>query len=319
MPKHWNWAVLRRREEWFKFAGRHGVTHACKYFGISRKTYYKWYKRYQASGNQIQSLQDRSRRPQSHPKTAPKEMVNTVIRLRKQTDYGPRRLQFFLERDFSLKISTWGIYKVIDRAGLIKRTTRKKKRYQSYAQYIRYPGHKIQVDVKYVPRNSQLGWTKAYQYSAKDLYTKLRFIRIYDELSAQHTVDFTKRAIQFFPFKIKRLQTDHGIEFTYSFLDTPKVHPLDALCHKKKILHTLSPVATPRYNGQVERGHRTDMEEFYRRLYTKDPKERDYKLLKYLRYYNESRPHMSLGMLTPFEKLKSFKKEPVSLNYECYL
>jgi transposase InsO family protein len=317
MPAHIIWSIIRRRQEWFRMGKRKGVKHSCLYFGISRKTYYKWWNRYQRSGYAPQSLQDRSRRPKTHPKGATQTMVNLVIQLRKQTGFGARRLIFYLKRDSGVSLSICGAHKILKRAGLIKTYIRRKKKYQSYAQYIYYSGQKVQVDVKYVPK--RIGNRRVYQYSAIDLYTKLRFLRIYDELSAANTVDFIKRMLKFFPFKVKRIQTDHGIEFTYSFLDTPKLHPLDQFCLERNIIHCLSPVATPRYNGQVERSHRTDMEEFYRRAAFKDLTELTQKFLLYLRYYNHSRPHMSINMLTPFQKLKSVLPNLHNLNYRCYL
>lgn len=317
MPTHMLWAVVRRRQEWFRLAERRGVHYTSLYFGISRKTYYKWWNRYKAGGCDPASLQDRSRRPKTHPKTSSPEMVNTVLRLRRHTSYGPRRLQFFLKRDHGLTLSVCGIYKILDRAGLITRYARKRKRYQSYAAYIHFPGQKVQIDVKHVPRRQ--GLPKLYQYQAKDLFSKIRFFRTYDELSAQNTVDFVRRCRRFFPFPIRCFQTDHGIEFTYQFLDTPKEHPLDTFCRQHGIRHALIPVATPRYNGQVERGNRTDMEEFYRRATWSSLLDLRNKQYRYLLYYNHHRPHMAIDMLTPIQKLRSitgFKN--ASLNFRCY-
>ena len=39
------------------------VTEVCAHYGISRKTFYKWYGRYQESGRGFHVLKDRSRRP----------------------------------------------------------------------------------------------------------------------------------------------------------------------------------------------------------------------------------------------------------------
>lgn len=320
MSPHVIWSIIRRRQEWFRMAESKGVLFACRYFGISRKTYYKWWNRYKTAGFDPAALQDRSRRPHSHPKTASQAVVNTVIRLRQHTSYGPRRLQFFLARDHAIALSVCGIYKILDRAGLIHRLTRKKKRFQSYAAYILFPGQKVQVDVKYVPwQTGQPRTHRLYQYSAKDLFTKLRFIRVYDELNALNTVDFARRCLRFFPFPVKCFQTDHGIEFTFAFLDTPKEHPFDVFCRQFNITHKLIPVATPRYNGQVERGHRTDMEEFYRRASFADLKALSPKILRYQRYYNEHRPHMAIHMLTPLQKLRSLQRfKHAQLDYRCY-
>lgn len=317
MSPHVTWSDIRRRQEWFRMAESKGVTLACRCFGISRKTYYKWWNRYKASGFDPKALQDRSRRPKTSPKTPPEKVVKTVIRFRRHTGYGPRRAQFFLARDFGIRLSVCGVYKIMNRAGLIKRYARKKKRYQSYAPYIRFPGQKVQVDVKYVPRKP--GQPQFYQYQAKDLFTKLRFFRVYDEKTAQNSVDFASRCLRFFPFPIRCFQTDHGVEFTYVFRDSSREHPLDAFCRARGIDHALIPVATPRYNGQVERANRTDMEEFYRRADWNGLLSLRAKQLRYLAYYNHHRPHMAIDMLTPLQKLRSSKGfESAFLNFRCY-
>jgi len=60
---------IRQRLNWFRKAQELGsVTDACVFFGISRKTYYKWWHRYAASRWDRLSLADRSRRPHHHPR-----------------------------------------------------------------------------------------------------------------------------------------------------------------------------------------------------------------------------------------------------------
>ena len=43
----------------------------CRRFGISKKTFYKWFKRYQASNGESASLFDRSKRPHTFPSATP--------------------------------------------------------------------------------------------------------------------------------------------------------------------------------------------------------------------------------------------------------
>lgn len=64
----------------------------------------------------------------------------------------------------------------------------------------------------------------------------------------------------------------------------------------------------PEANGKVERSHRTDEEEYYRANLFKDEKERMAKLRKYLYFYNNLRPNMAIGGLTPIQKLRTFKE-----------
>jgi len=244
-----------------------------------------------------------------------------IVKIRKETSFGPRRLQFYLARDYSIALSLCGIWKVLSRAGLIVHHRRRKKHYQSYGEYVHYPGHKVQVDTKPLPRRQGQFDSRDYQYVAKDVFTKLRFIKVYEELSVNNSVDFARRAIRFFPFRIKRIQTDHGTEFTYDMLSSKRIHPLDQFLREQKVKHVLSPVATPRYNGQVERSIRTDLEEFYRPLgIVKDHATLSKKLFSYLEYYNQFRPHMGINMLTPLEKLHSTPGyENAKLNWRCYL
>ena len=321
MPKHFLWSTIKTRLNWFEMAKEKNIAYACRYFGISRKTFYKWHRRYQESGCDPKSLQDKSRRPKTHPKLTSPEVASLIIKLRGETKYGPRRLQFYLKRDYAISLSLCGIWKVLSRAGLIAHYKRREKHYQSYGEYVRYPGHKAQIDVKHLPRRKGQFDSRDYQYVAKDVFSKLRFIKVYQELSVNNTVDFIRRAIRFFPFKIECIQTDHGVEFTYDMLDTKRIHPLDQFCIEHKIKHSLSPVATPRYNGQVERSIRTDLEEFYRPLgIVKDHATLSKKLFSYLKYYNQFRPHMAINMLTPLEKLHATPGfEKAKLNWRCYL
>src|SRR5262245_59633901 len=52
----------------------------CARFGISRKTGYKWLKRYRAQGHE--GLRELSRRPKSSPRRTPDAIVNAVLALR---------------------------------------------------------------------------------------------------------------------------------------------------------------------------------------------------------------------------------------------
>ena len=73
-------------------------------------------------------------------------------------------------------------------------------------------------------------------------------------------------------------------------------------------MHKLIPIGTPQANGKVERSHRTDDDDFYNINHFNSLYDFQNKGTKYLKYYNEDRPHQGLGMnmKTPMEKLKSF-------------
>ena len=76
----------------------------CGHYGISCKTFYKWYNRYQESGRDFHVLKDRSRHPHSHPRSVPKGVEERVVAMRQKTRYGPKRIAY-------------GVYRVLQRAG----------------------------------------------------------------------------------------------------------------------------------------------------------------------------------------------------------
>lgn len=72
------------------------VSELCQAYGISRKTGYKWLKRYRAEGRE--GLRDRSRRPRHSPTQTPKEIEQAILDARKEHPaWGGRKLKRWLE------------------------------------------------------------------------------------------------------------------------------------------------------------------------------------------------------------------------------
>lgn len=91
------------------------VQEVCKRFGISRKTFYKWLKRYRQSGADTRSLVDQSRRPHHFPSATPESSVQLLKRLKDQTGYGQRRLRAILQEKHNITISERTIWKILKR------------------------------------------------------------------------------------------------------------------------------------------------------------------------------------------------------------
>jgi len=70
---------------------------ACRQFGVSRKTGYKWLRRYKDVG--LCGLADRSRRPRSSPLSVSGALVLELVRLRREhPHWGPKKLRRLLLR-----------------------------------------------------------------------------------------------------------------------------------------------------------------------------------------------------------------------------
>jgi transposase len=82
-------------------------------FHISRKTFYKWLKRYQESNGDSLSLTDRSRRPHTFPRQTPESSVQLLKQVRQETGFGQRRLRAYLEKKYNILLSERTIWKIL--------------------------------------------------------------------------------------------------------------------------------------------------------------------------------------------------------------
>jgi len=87
----------------------------CERFGISRKTFYKWLKRYQQSNGDSSALTDRSRRPHHFPRATSPEHVLLLQRVKQETGFGQRRLRAYLEENYRISLSERTIWKLLKR------------------------------------------------------------------------------------------------------------------------------------------------------------------------------------------------------------
>ena len=132
-----------------------------------------------------------------------------------------------------------------------------------------------------------------------DEASRERFIYPYKEQSSYSTIDFVKRAIVYFGYKPKIIQTDNGGEFTH-ISKTNRIHPFDTLCNSLNIEHKLIRPRTPRHNGKVERSHRNDQQRFYQFLKFYSYEDLLTQMKSYLKRANNI-PMQVLNWKTPLE------------------
>ena len=136
-------------------------------------------------------------------------------------------------------------------------------------QQMTYPGQRIQIDVKVVPRRCIADpELRLFQYTAIDEFSRLRFLAAYSEQSTYSSADFLKRLVKWFArrgIRVECVQTDNGFEFTNRFSNSKRDIPtlFKKTAAQLGILHKLIRPYTPRHNGKVERSHREDQKCFY--------------------------------------------------------
>ena len=68
----------------------------CRRYGISRKTGYKWLRRWETEGPD--GLQDHHSRPHRSPLATSPEVVAAILEVRRKHGYGPKKITWYLER-----------------------------------------------------------------------------------------------------------------------------------------------------------------------------------------------------------------------------
>lgn len=129
------WKESSVMEERLRFVARllegEGMSEVCRCFGISRKTGYKIYNRYQQEGPL--ALCDRSRRPIRYANQLPDQIEQMIVRLKQEKPHwGARKIRELLVRRLAGDVripAKSTVHAVLDRHGLVKR--RKRCRYKA--------------------------------------------------------------------------------------------------------------------------------------------------------------------------------------------
>ncbi len=262
----------------------------------TERTLWRWLSQYNGT---LESLKNKSSRPlHEHPNAHTIEEKKEIIEIFKENPnisyleaLGEMRTRYAYKRTYG------GFYRYIVKNNL--RGMKKEERDPYIPQPYDTPeqiGTKLQMDVKFVPLECNVGKFKKerfFQYTIIDEATRERFLYPYKEHCGWSTVDFIKRAIAFFGYVPKKIQTDNGTEFTNPAGRGRQKHIVDKLLDKLGIEHQLIRPYTPRHNGKVERSHRSDQESFYNHLQFSSFEELKQKMMEWNIRYN-NRPHSAL-------------------------
>ena len=273
-------------------------------YHISRKTLYKWWKRWDGT---VESLCDRSRRPHKTRPGHTEYWEGVIRRLCKQRDWDDilPAYQIAIERyQYPFCYHTFK-RKARELCGgkKVKHSKRNPKPYQR----AEYPGQKVQIDVKYVPSDCVAGGQKYYVYIAVDECTRWTYRQMYDERNTYYSDLFLQELIAKAPFQIRMIQTDNGSEFTKQLLTND---PENLTLFEKRMqlygirYHRIRP-ATPRHNGKVERQNGLDQKRFYRKLRMFSLADGRKQLAAYQRYSNNIWK-ICLGMRSPNQVIENY-------------
>jgi len=281
----------------------------------SKRSLERWCKVYRDLGKE--ALIPKTTIPKTSPGETPIWTKERVIDLRKETKLCAKKLHWRLKKE-GLMVPVRTIGKILKNEGLVRKYRVKKTKYK-YIKAERKPGELIEIDVKYVP--GRIKKRRYYQYTAIDLASRWRYLRIFEEQSNYHSVIFLEDVINRFNYRIQSVKTDNGFVFTNRYTGSYKredlsprnLHAFDVCCAKHGIIHYLIDPGKPAQNGTVERSHREDQEKFYDRNIFKSINSLQRKIKLWNDEYNNLE-HCGLDGKTPLEYLSDYEKSKT--NYQ---
>jgi transposase InsO family protein len=285
------------------YALKYGVSRASRKYNKNRSYIYFWLKRYDGS---LESLACKSRRPHSHPNQHTETELKLLQDMRRRNpDLGMLELWHRMKKRGYNRNPT-SLFRVMRKLGMFANPKPKNKYTPKPYEQMTYPGQRVQIDVKVVPRrciaNPEL---RLYQYTAIDEYSRLRYLGAYEEQSTYSSADFLKKTVRWFGrkgIKVECVQTDNGFEFTNRFSNSKRdlLTMFEYTVKSLNIHHKLIRPYTPRHNGKVERSHREDQKCLYAKHSFYSLSDFD-KQLAIHQSRSNNKPMRPLGYLTPRE------------------
>lgn len=277
-------------------------------YSLSKATVRKWRGRDQ--------FEDRSHRPHTLKTTLSSIQEWIVCELRRMLSLPIDDLLVITRTFINPAVSRSGLARLLTREGMGSLSAIKqaqtaaqgeadKKTFKDYA-----PGF-IHVDIKYLPKMPDEA-SRRYLFVAIDRATRWVYLRIYPDQTEHSSTDFLARLLEACPFKIEKVLTDNGTQFTDRFTSKNKEpsgnHAFDKACVSAGIEHRLIPPRHPQTNGMVERFNGR-ISELVQQTRFRSAIELETTLKHYSQAYNHHIPQRALGHLSPVDALKKWQLE----------
>jgi transposase InsO family protein len=266
--------IYHRRLHVLERAAKTNVSEACRVFGVSRTTFYRWKRLVDAHG--LAALMPKDRRPPAMPNATPTWVVEELLAeaVVRPTLGAARYADVLAERGFVISAS--GVQKILGRCGLGRRRQRVSALAQltaattglvstpalegpfGFCHFAANPGDLVALDGFFIGKLKGVG--PVWQLTAVDTATRWAIIEVFvGPATAPIAADFADRVIR----KLRRLGvqvsgilTDNGPEF--------RGQKFTGHLTELGITHHRTPPRSPNHNAVCERFQETALEECWR-------------------------------------------------------
>ena len=293
------------------------VSQACKVFGYSRDSFYR-YKQLYDQGGEMALMELSRKKPNRKNRIEPQVEERVVTFALENPAMGQLRasnelkkegvfispcgvrcvwlrhdLETFKKRLKALetKVAQEGLILTESQVAALERAKEEKKAHGEIETH--HPGYLGSQDTYYVGTIKGVG--RIYQQTFIDTYAKTAHCKLYDRKNALVAADLLNdRVIPFYEqhdIRLLRVLTDRGTEYC----GAREHHEYQLYLAIEDVDHTKTKAKSPQTNGICERFHRTVQEEFYAIAFRKkiynSIEELQTDLDKWMDYYNNERTH----------------------------
>lgn len=271
---------------------RKAITQASCQLCINPRTLRRWWDTFRASGYDIQSLQERSRRPHRiYSRTHPL-IEYFILLVRMLLGWGGQRIEAeFRARGIS-GLSHQTIHRIISRAAA-RPTVREKRKLNRYRR--KSPNSLWHIDIKGPFWIKGVGKTYIIGL-VDDASSYIISAKIYPSRKMEHAIELLNSNITLWA-KPLDLMSDNDTAFCHWAQGV--INQFQKLLRENGINHLRTRVNSPETNGKIERFWRTLEEELLSRELFAGITEAQARLNAYVSSYNEHRLHKGIQYQTP--------------------
>src|SRR3954469_6457526 len=288
--------------------------------GVSPSTACKWWHRWSAATVEqrlsLACLEDHSSRPRHCPRLLPAVEQQGICAARRRTGWGPR----LIAGETGQPHAPFG--RALRRAGIPpppKHPREQPRRYEwpcpgdllhiDTKRFVRFsrPGHAVTGDRHRTGAELRMRVGFEWVHSIVDDHSRYAYSELHRDERAATVTGFVERGLAAFAahgIETKRLMSDTAWTYTHN-------RALAELLARHGVRHLLIPPRRPQVNGKVERYQQTLKREWALGQTSRSSNRRAQALPHWLRYYNERRPHSSLGGRPPISRVHNVPRHDI--------